>query len=250
MYEVILFGGTTEGRLLAELLSDLDIPSLVSVATGYGSDLLRCKPPVAVYTGRMDESTMQRLFLRERPKLVLDATHPYAEIVSENIRAASSSQGCRYVRIKRESIEADGCVCFDAMDELIKWLNETEGIVFSAMGAKEAGALCAVKNYKERIFLRLLPSADGIDECVRLGYPAKHLCCMQGPFSEAFNKALFMEVGAKILITKESGKHGGFMEKVSAAKACGMIAAVLRRTERADGLSVEEATALIREVCL
>ena len=43
---VILFAGTTEGRLLAEYLQELDRPFVICVATGYGRDLLEdiCRP--------------------------------------------------------------------------------------------------------------------------------------------------------------------------------------------------------------
>ena len=43
---VILFAGTTEGRLLAEYLQELDRPFVICVATGYGRDLLE------IYAGR------------------------------------------------------------------------------------------------------------------------------------------------------------------------------------------------------
>ena len=250
MYDVILFGGTTEGRMLAEYLSEAGVNALVCVATSYGDSLLECKSNITVHSGRLDELQMLELFTTECPKLVLDATHPYADIVTKNIRAACEKAGCQYVRIKRESIETEGCACFTSMDELIVWLNQTKGIIFSAMGAKEAAALCKVEGYRERMFLRLLPSAQGIAECATLGYPPKHLICMQGPFSEEFNGAQFREAGANILITKESGAQGGFMEKIAAAKSCGMSIGVLMRPEQTEGLSPVEAMDLIRESCL
>ena len=119
MYDVILFGGTTEGRMLAEYLSEAGVNALVCVATPYGDSLLECKSNITVHSGRLDELQMLELFTTERPKLVLDATHPYADIVTKNIRAACEKAGCQYVRIKRESIETEGCACFTSMDELI-----------------------------------------------------------------------------------------------------------------------------------
>ncbi len=250
MYDVILFGGTTEGRLLGEFLCDKGIPALVCVATAYGDSLLDLRPPVEIRTGRMDQEEMRQLFRKERPRLVLDATHPYADIVSKNIQAACSLEGCRYQRIRREATCAEGCLFFDTMDELVAWLNKTHGVIFSAMGAKEAAALCSVSDYKSRIYLRLLPSPEGIAHCLELGYPTKHLYCMQGPFSEEFNVAQFRQAGAAILITKESGLHGGFPEKAAAARACEMQIAVLKRPLDADGISPQAAMELLQEICL
>ena len=40
MSEVLIFGGTTEGRLLAEFCAAKGIRAAVSVTTGYGAELL------------------------------------------------------------------------------------------------------------------------------------------------------------------------------------------------------------------
>ena len=249
MFDIVLFGGTTEGREIAEFLSENSISSLVCVATEYGGTLLDCSPPVQVQCKRMDKTEMIALFSTKRPRIVIDATHPYATQVSENIHLACQEENVRYVRVLRERLESDGCMSFASIDSLIAWLNQTEGIIFAATGAKEAGALTHVKNFVDRVFLRLIPSSEGVNTCMELGYPMKHLICMQGPFSKAMNIAMFREVNAKILVTKESGKNGGFAEKLSAAIACNMTTAILSRPTEQSGLSLNEAKALLLEVC-
>ena len=80
---VVIFGGTSEGRELAEYAEAHHIPVLVSVVSGYGESLLRESDLVQVHTGALDEAAM-RQFLREAaPKLVLDATHPYARVIGK-----------------------------------------------------------------------------------------------------------------------------------------------------------------------
>ena len=136
------------------------------------------------------------------------------------------------------------------MEDLIDYLNGTEGLIFSSMGAKEALALTEIENFQERVYLRMLPSPEGMRACLDLGYPMKNLCGMQGPFSKEFNMAQFKEIGADILVTKESGNAGGFLEKIDAAKECGMEVVVLSRLVNEEGLSVEEAKDAIRSKCL
>ena len=75
MSDVILFGGTTEGRVLAEFLSEHDISAAVCVATEYASTLLHLKPCVKVLTGRLDEQGIEELIKSEGASLVVDATH-------------------------------------------------------------------------------------------------------------------------------------------------------------------------------
>jgi precorrin-6x reductase len=249
MCKVILFGGTTEGRELARFLNARRIPALVCAATEYGASLLSCSPPVRVQSGRLEKPEIITLLRGEGPRLVVDATHPYAEKISQNLREACAAEKIRYVRLLREETESDGCLSFSGWDELTDWLNRTEGMIFAATGAKAARDLTRVKDFAARVYLRMLPSPEGIAACLALGYPMGHLICLQGPVSEELNRALFRETGAKILVTKESGKTGGFPEKLAAAKACGMTTAILKRPPEADGLSQEEVKRVILEVC-
>ena len=240
MVDILLFGGTTEGRVLAEALKKKGIPAMVCVATEYGESLLEEGGSLAVHAERLDEAAMAALMERERPRLVLDATHPYADDVSRSIQNACATTGMEYRRVRRESqMEAD-CLSFPDMAALISWLSGQEGVIFSSLGSKEARALAAVPGSEERIWLRILPSRKGLEDCLSAGFPAKHIICMQGPFSRELNEAMFRAAGANILITKESGRAGGFAEKLAAARNCGMTVAVLARPRDADGLTAAE----------
>ena len=80
-----MFAGTSEGRELAQFLAGQKIPASVCVATEYGEEVLPDMPGIQVITGRMDQEQMEKLINRMRPLAVIDATHPYAEAVTENI---------------------------------------------------------------------------------------------------------------------------------------------------------------------
>ena len=64
---------------------------------------------------------------------------------------------------------------------------------------------------------------------------------MQGPFSRAFNTALMRELGIAVMVTKASGKAGGFAEKVAAAHDCGIEAVVVARPAAEEGYTMDEA---------
>ena len=51
---VLLFGGTSEGRILSEFLKEYGVETLVSVATDYGKELLTPGEHISVRTGRLD----------------------------------------------------------------------------------------------------------------------------------------------------------------------------------------------------
>lgn len=247
MAEILLFGGTTEGRELAALLRAKNIATLVCVATEYGESLLDAGGSTAVHTGRLDEAAMEALIRMEAPRCVIDATHPYAADAGKNIRAACQKNGAQYVRVLRESATDVGCMTFPDMEALTGWLNGTSGTVFSALGTKEAADLTRVKDYRERVWLRILPSPEGLSTCLAAGFPASHIICMQGPFSKDLNAAMFKAVGASVLLTKDSGAEGGFPEKLAAARECGITAAVLVRPCRENGLTLKEIKRRIEE---
>lgn len=247
MAEIVVFGGTTEGRELAELLKEKGVSALVCVATAYGESCLTPGGTLRVHTEAMDTAHMQALLARERPRLVLDATHPYADDVTRRIRAACAAANVAYHRVLRKEQAEDGCILFDDLDGLVAWLKKQSGVIFSALGAKEAAALTALPGYASRVFLRILPSQKGLSACLEAGFAPSHIICMQGPFSQELNEAMFRATGAEILLTKESGAAGGFSEKLAAAKRCGMRVALVRRPRDEAGVEASEWMRRIRE---
>lgn len=78
MKNILLFAGTTEGRLLAEYLIHQPVSLHVCVATEYGEKLLPSAPSMTVSSHRMDAHEMVDFINGRHFDLVLDATHPYA----------------------------------------------------------------------------------------------------------------------------------------------------------------------------
>lgn len=240
MAEFVLFGGTTEGREIAEALERNGHTAVVCVATEYGESMLRPSPAIQVHTGRLDRQGMHTLLIQEQPRAVIDATHPYAVAVSKTLREVCEAARVSCIRVLRELSQEAGCIRFRNMEELTAWLNQTPGVIFSTLGVNEAAALGAVQGFRERIYLRILPSEESLALARQAGFPSKHLICMQGPFSRELNEAMFRAVGANILLTKESGAAGGFPEKLEAAKNCGMTVALLPRPSKETGLTLAE----------
>ena len=110
---VLLFGGTTEGRELAARLAGRGQRTILCVATDYGREVLEpellANPCLDVRIGRMDAEEMRRLILEEEPGLVVDATHPYADQVTRNVREACEKAGVRLV--EASSMKALGQAC-------------------------------------------------------------------------------------------------------------------------------------------
>jgi len=252
---IVIFGGTTEGRLLAEWCSARKIPALYCAATELGTLTV---PDISMQTGRLGYREMTALLCREKANLVIDATHPYAAEASANIKRAAAEVGVKRLRISRPSGDISACRCFTSEDELIGWLSETDRksdktpdrIIFVTTGIKEVQLFTLVPEFERRVFLRLLPSLEGLKTCLDLGFPQAHIIMMYGPFSRDLNRAMFQSCNARILVTKDSGGPGGFMEKVDAAKDLGMeIALMARPCESGEDIfSLEQGIEMLDEI--
>ena len=93
MYNFCVFAGTTEGRELVEFLSSQNVTLTACVATEYGETLIPPAPNLTVSAKRLTPEQMEELFRKEHFDLVVDATHPYANLVTENILSACKASG-------------------------------------------------------------------------------------------------------------------------------------------------------------
>ncbi len=258
MSDVIIFGGTTEGRRLAEFCGEHKIQTVVCVVSEYGEMLVPESTSVRVIRRALEKDEMEALFVAEKPSLVLDATHPYARVVTENVTQVCQKMGIVWYRVLRKSeletkeqksvmavvgtvTNVDSIVTVDSVDQAVEWLKSHEGTVLVTTGSKELVKYTAIPDYKERIFARILPDSQALLNSETLGFPRNHMIAMQGPFSLEMNIATMRMTGANYLVTKESGHAGGFLDKIHAAEVVGATALVIGRPLKETGISLEEA---------
>ena len=278
MCKIWIFGGTTEGRLLAEYCSREKIEAWVSVASEYGEELLQedlmesgnagnpdlnhntclakkslknvqASSVIKVLRGRMDRYQMEEFIRNQGIHLVIDATHPHARLVSEEIQEACGRTGVRLERCLRaegEQNKARDWVEVDSIQEAVSFLSSVSGVIFATTGSKELEALCQIPDYQKRVYARVLPTSNVLKKCEKLGITGSHLIAMQGPFSTEMNTLFLRQTKAEWLLTKDSGRAGGFQEKVEAARENGTRVVVIRRPEE-DGISLEEAMEVLKK---
>lgn len=264
MCRILIFGGTTEGRLLAEYCHQQEIEAYVSVVSGYGADLLPESEYLHVLSGRMAGEAMEGFMKRASIRAVFDATHPYAAEATRNIKEACGRAGVSYLRVTRESAAAENpggdsgkgpaaafasqVVYVHSVEEAVCYLKDREGDILVTTGSKELAAYTALPGYEERLYMRVLPSCAAISACEDIGIRGKRIIAMQGPFSEEMNRAMMRQLGVRYLVTKEAGTAGGFLEKLSAAEALSVTAVVIGRPlEERDGITLDAAKILLKE---
>lgn len=255
MKRVLIYGGTTEGRQLAEKLAEAGIPSLVLVATEYGEQMMapgEKSGRIQVLQGRLTAAEMTALYEREQPAVIVDATHPYAEAVKKNIR--ESREGFRqipYYRVCRNPEvpeEREDARYFDSTADCVRALRSAAGNILLTTGSKTLSEFCRYPDLRERLYVRVLPSVESLEICGEQGIRGDRIIAMQGPFSEEMNRQMLKETRSEILVMKESGRTGGEAARIQAAEKAGATCFIIRRPRAAEeGLSSEEVFSEIRE---
>lgn len=241
--KIVIFGGTTEGRVISGRLASEGAQVDVFVATPYGSEEQGELDGVRVHAGRMTSHEMQQAI--RGAELCIDATHPYAKEVTANIRTACESENIPYYRLKRpagEVYEGEDVLPMGSVGAAVSWLSGQKGNILITTGSKELEHY--VKAGPERLYPRVLPVHESIAACEKAGIPHRNVIAMQGPFSREMNEAMIRQFDIAFLVTKESGRPGGFSEKIAAARACGIKSVIIVRPEE-EGYSMEE----IYELC-
>ena len=240
--KILIFGGTTEGRTVAERLLAEGVPCTVCVATQYGEEVLQPHPLMTVHTGRLDRIGMTQMMLEGHFSCVIDATHPHAQLVSQEIRAACEQTGLTCLRLQREDAAAQSvdsrttdagskdqsCIYVNDAEEAGTFLSPLPGRVLVTTGSKELARFAGALGDPSRITARVLPARESLDACTEAGLAGKQIFAMQGPFSTEMNCALIRHADASWLLTKQTGAAGGYPEKIEAVRKCGIRALVIR----------------------
>lgn len=259
MKKIVIFAGTTEGRRLSEILADAGITHTVCVATEYGEIVMReqtdaetarakGQPLVSLHRGRMDREQMEEFLRNEGYEIVVDATHPYARVVTENIQSAVNTlrtteretQFPIYLRLEREIVETpeaeDPAVSiryFESNADCAKALENTEGNILLTTGSKELATYCASGRLHDRLYVRILPGRESLELCMEQGIKGRQILALQGPFSTEMNAAILKQYDIRHMVTKNSGRTGGYQEKLEAAKMLGIPVYVIQPAGKA-----------------
>ncbi|ENM5738119.1 precorrin-6A reductase [Vibrio mimicus] len=234
---VLVFGGTSDALMLCKALAERGIHFTLSVATEEGKHSAR-EFESNVILGRMDSTAMREFIQRNHVDYVIDAAHPYAQVLRLTIVVACEGIQCplmRYERPSHDQLAVSKAVddsplvlkASNVMDACRK-ITDSQKRVLLTTGSKDLETFKRMLRDKT-IFARVLPVADVISECNALGLGIDNIIAMKGPFSRNMNQALYKMIKPDVVITKESGSVGGFVEKVEPCIELGIPCIVIER---------------------
>ncbi|MDI1232069.1 MAG: precorrin-3B C(17)-methyltransferase [Methylobacter sp.] len=227
-----VFSGTSDGNQLANELAQQGYPVVVSAATEYGGEVAaRHCSGVSVWAGHQGVEPQRQALTQNQARVIVDATHPYASLISEQLMGLSKSLNIPYLRFERpSSFETDSGIECDSTEQAAKQAIALGQRIFLTTGSKDLATFLNAPGASEREwFVRVTPEPEFIQRTIDLGVPRSRICAMQGPFSQAFNEALWRDLKIDCVITKDSGDAGGYQAKVAATQALNIPLLVIKR---------------------
>lgn len=234
---ILVLGGTSDSLAICDKLNkkqrseEIDSSYIVSVTTEYGKTITK-KHTDNVMLGRLTQEDMLSFVKENKVDTIIDATHPYAVEVSKNAIKCAKLANINYIRYERKSlieeIKYENKFIVNSIDEACLVANETGTNIFIGTGSKNLDVY--VNKIKgKNLVARVLPTSEVLVSCEKLGLNADNIIAMKGPFSVSMNKETYEHYNIDLVITKESGIQGGFLEKVEACEELNIPIVIIAR---------------------
>lgn len=229
---ILIFGGTTEGRIAIDVCEEAGTPFYYS--TKGSQQEVRLHHGIRLH-GAMNAGEIRQFCMDHDIRCIIDAAHPFAENLHNAI--AEAAEGCEHtgdsaainvIRLERQyPEEIAGVTYFDNYDEACRKMECERLLALSGVNT-----IAKLKDYwKNHITLfRILNRTESMELVRKAEFPASQLLFYPDhtPTVEE-EMALMKESECDAILTKESGESGGFGNKIDAARRLGMKVYVVRR---------------------
>lgn len=211
-----VIGGTKDSRDFLEELVKHRKDIIVTTTTEYGAKLLE-NLSLKVIVGKLDYDRMIDFVETYYITTIVDLSHPYAKVVTDNALKISDIKNLKYFRFEREEIgkTPKRYKEFSNVENLIEYTKNLKENILVTLGSNNIPLFRDLKNL-EKFYFRILPKWEMIKRCEDNNILPKNIIAMQGPFCKNLNKAMIEQFEIKYLITKQAGNTGGELDKIEA----------------------------------
>lgn len=218
---ILVFGGTTEGRLAIDVLEEAGKTFYYSTKSS-GQD-------VALHNGirlagAMTADDIKRFCQEHDVKCIVDAAHPFAEGLHRSV----ADSGLPVIRLERHyADDVEGVIYLNDWSDAVEMIRCEKLLALSGVNT-----IAKLKSYWQRhdTIFRILNREESLGIVRQNGFPETQLLFYPSlkPTKDE-EKAVMQEFGCDAILTKESGETGGFDAKVEAALELGLKVYVVRR---------------------
>jgi precorrin-6A/cobalt-precorrin-6A reductase len=224
--KLLVLGGTSDTHNFLKNSESTDY--LITVATEYGLETFSKIYGEKVLHIRFDNNSLPEFIKKHQIEKIVDTTHPFAFNITELAEKTAKTLGIPYENNMRElnlPENFEGLHIAESFSGCAKYLKENNfAKILLTTGSNRLEEFSDVIH---KCKVRVLPYEKSIQKCLNCGVEHKDIIAMQGPFSKNFNIALINETETDVLVTKLSGKSGGFEEKINACIETGIACVVI-----------------------
>ena len=210
---ILVFGGTTEGRIAIKKLEEAGNPYYYStrgdeqeVVLHHGTRLI----------GAMDVEQLKAFCQEHAIKLLIDAGHPFAEVLHQTVAEVATTLDIPAIRFERIFPPRDPAIiwCNDYTDAIQQVQQHNVKRLLALTGVQTISKLKPLVDKGIDCYFRILKRESSLKIAHEIGISDDHILF----YDTEHNNHLLDVAPFDAMITKESGVSGGFQEKVNEAK--------------------------------
>lgn len=221
---ILILGGTTEGRVAVRVADE-------AAATYYYStkgtlQSIECAHGIRL-TGAMNAEEMECFCRDHAIKLLIDAAHPFAQVLHQTIEKVSKCLQIPVIRYERRYPPRDEDLTWcDSYADAIHQM-ENKGIQ-RLLALSGVNTLAPLRPYwrSHTTWFRILEREESLSLAEKQGFPQERLVFYREGEDEL---KLLEQLHPDAILTKESGFSGYFTDKVNAARQFGIPVFVVKR---------------------
>lgn len=221
---ILILGGTTEGRVAVRVADE-------AAATYYYStkgtlQSIECAHGIRL-TGAMNAEEMECFCRDHAIKLLIDAAHPFAQVLHQTIEKVSKCLQIPVIRYERRYPPRDeDLIWCDSYADAIHQM-ENKGIQ-RLLALSGVNTLTPLRPYwrSHTTWFRILEREESLSLAEKQGFPQERLVFYREGEDEL---KLLEQLHPDAILTKESGFSGYFTDKVNAARQFGIPVFVVKR---------------------
>ncbi|WP_212003692.1 precorrin-6A/cobalt-precorrin-6A reductase [Chitinophaga sp. HK235] len=226
---ILVFGGTTEGKLVLAALAAANQPCWYSSKIKIDVSL----PAGAQYRyGAFTQEALEAFCLEQHITTIVHASHPFAALLHETIGIVSQRLSIPVIRFERHYPETP-------LHPLVRYADSYEEVLSAIHhgGYEPVLSLTGVQTIirwrpyweRKKMYCRILPRDTSVAIARDCEFPEEQLLLSFPGKTVEEELQVVKETGVQAIITKESGESGYLSVKIDTAIAAGIPLYIIRR---------------------
>ena len=221
---ILVLGGTTEGKEVVRILDEAGHPFYYSTK-GDKQEII-CKNGIRI-TGGMNENQMIGFCGKHKISLLIDAAHPFAELLHQTVSEVAENLHIPVIRYERVYPPRDPDIIWcSSYDEAISQLKEYQ--IKKLLALTGVQTIQKLRSYWQdhECWFRILDREESQLLATAQGFPSERILYYTPGEDESY---LLQKLKPNAILTKESGQSGYFIQKTEAARKFGIPIFAIKR---------------------